>query len=258
MLDINALPALTDNYIWIATPGANNRVAVVDPGEAAPVHNYISNHNLEVGAYLITHHHADHVGGLAALRETHPAPVYGPAREADRIGPLDYALSGGDRFRLDFLDLDFEIIDVPGHTLGHIAYLAGDILFAGDTLFRAGCGRVFEGTHGQMQQSLARLKSLPGTTRVYAGHEYTAANLAFARQVEPGNADIAAALEEVTKLRADGMPTLPTTLRQEQLTNPFLRWDNPGVKSAAIRHAGHDLSDPADIFGVLRKWKNEN
>src|SRR5699024_7519142 len=115
MLDINALPALTDNYIWIVTPGANNRVAVVDPGEAAPVYNYISNHNLEVGAYLIPHHHADHVGGLAALRDTHPAPVYGPAREADRIGPLDHALSGGDRFELDFLGLEFEVINVPGH-----------------------------------------------------------------------------------------------------------------------------------------------
>ena len=215
MLEVNAIPALSDNYIWIVATGDSKRVAVVDPGEAAPVADYLAEHGLEVGAYLITHHHGDHVGGLETLLADHPAPVYGPAIEADGIGHIDHRLSGGDRFTLDFVGEAFEVIDVPGHTLGHIAYVSEGVLLAGDALFRAGCGRVFEGTHDQMQRSLARLKALPDDTRVYGGHEYTQKNLAFAKTVEPGNPDIDAAIENVQTLRAVGQPSLPGTLAEE-------------------------------------------
>src|SRR5699024_5446629 len=153
------------------------------------------------------HHHADHVGGVDELLAEHPAPVYGPSQEASRISAMDHALQDQDHLTLDFLDTTFEVLAVPGHTLGHIAYFANGILFAGDTLFRAGCGRVFEGTHAQMQSSLAKLAALPNHTRVYAGHEYTLANLEFARKVEPDNPDIEAALKEVRRTRAQRVPS---------------------------------------------------
>lgn len=258
MLEVNAIPALSDNYIWIVSTGDSRRVAIVDPGEAAPVADYLSEHGLEVAAYLITHHHADHVGGLKSLRADHPAPVYGPAGEAERIGAIDHRLSGGDRFSLDFLGASFEVIDVPGHTLGHIAYATDNVLLAGDALFRAGCGRVFEGTHDQMQTSLARLRELPDTTRIYGGHEYTQKNLAFAKTVEPDNPSIAAAIDDVDTLREQGRPSLPGTLAEEKQINPFLRWDDEHVRAAASRRAGRELTDPGEIFGVLRDWKDAN
>jgi hydroxyacylglutathione hydrolase len=258
MLEVNALPALADNYIWIVSSGPNKRVAVVDPGDAAPVLDYLSKQNLAVGAYLITHHHHDHVGGLEALRAEHPAPVYAPASEAERIGGVDHPLSDGTQFTLDFLDTTFEVIAVPGHTLGHIAYVGAGVLLAGDTLFRAGCGRVFEGSHAQMQGSLARLRELPVQTRIYSGHEYTQANLAFASKVEPDNPALAAAREDVASARAQGRPSLPGTLAEERRINPFLRWDIPEVQTAAARRAGRALTDPIAIFGVLRDWKNES
>lgn len=256
MLEVNAIPALSDNYIWIVSTGDSQHVAVVDPGEATPVAEYLARHGLEVGAYLITHHHGDHVGGLAALLRDHPAPVYGPATEADKIGDIDHRVTGGDRFTLDFLDTAFEVIDVPGHTLGHIAYVGADVLLSGDALFRGGCGRVFEGTHTQMQTALARLKALPDETRVFGGHEYTQKNLAFAQAVEPDSPDIAAAITEVDALRAAGQPSLPGRLAEEKRINPFLRWDDEGVRAAASRHAGRELTNPGEIFGALRDWKD--
>lgn len=256
MLEVNAVPALSDNYIWIVSSDDNQFVAVVDPGEAAPVADYLAAHGLTVGAYLITHHHGDHVGGLQSLRADHPAPVYGPAGEADKIGGVDHPVSGGDRFTLDCLDAAFDVIDVPGHTLGHIAYVTDGVLLAGDALFRGGCGRVFEGTHAQMQTSLARLRALPDDTRVYGGHEYTQKNLAFAQTVEPHNPAIAAAIEAVDALRADGRPSLPGILAEERRINPFLRWDDEDARAAASQRAGRDLTDPGDIFGVLRDWKD--
>lgn len=230
---------------------------MVDPGEASPVLEYLSATGLEVGAYLITHHHHDHTGGLATLQHQHPAPVYGPASEAKRIGHLDFGLSDHDRFLLDFLATSFEVIETPGHTLGHIVYFTDHTLLAGDTLFRAGCGRVFEGSNEQMQSSLARLRELPGETRLYAGHEYTQANLAFAKAVEPDNLAIDNAIRAVDASRAQGLPSLPGRLQEEMAINPFLRWDVPGVKTAARRRADRDLDGPADVFGVLRDWKNE-
>ncbi|MDA3922547.1 MAG: hydroxyacylglutathione hydrolase [Salinisphaera sp.] len=256
MLEINYVPALTDNYIWIVARPGSRLVAVVDPGEAEPVKQWLSAHDLSVGAYLITHHHGDHVGGLDGLLAEHPAPVYGPATEADTIGQVDHRLAGGDMFSLEFLDAAFSVIDVPGHTLGHIALVTGDILLAGDALFRGGCGRVFEGTHAQMQASLARLRALPETTRVYGGHEYTQKNLAFAQTVEPDNAAIREAIDTVDALRREGKPSLPSTLGEEIRTNPFLRWDVEPVRRVASQRAGRELINPGEIFAVLRDWKD--
>jgi len=256
MHEIKALPALSDNYIWIINRAGDDRVAVVDPGEAAPVQQYVAQHGLRVGAYLITHHHGDHTGGLDALLAEHPAPVYGPNAESIQIPQLTNALVGGDCLTLDFLELTFDVIDVPGHTLGHIALSAPDMLFAGDALFRGGCGRVFEGTAEQMQSSLATLRGLPDTTRVYSGHEYTQKNLAFARMVEPDNTTIAAAARQVDELRAADNPSLPGTIAEERQINPFLRWDQDDVINAAQQRAGQTLATPAAVFATLREWKN--
>ena len=256
MLEITALSALSDNYIWVIANGGDTTVAVVDPGEAAPVQQYLSEHGLAVGAYLITHHHGDHVGGLDALLAEHPAPVYGPRDEADRVAQITDKVAGGDQFSLAFLNADFDVIDVPGHTLGHIAYVTPGALLAGDALFRGGCGRVFEGTHAQMQASLAKLRDLPESTQVYGGHEYTLKNLAFAQTVEPGNAAIEAVINEVNTLRADDRPSLPGTIAEEREINPFLRWDHPDVVAAAERRAGRSLSDAGEIFATLREWKD--
>lgn len=256
MLEVCPIAALSDNYIWIVSQSDKNTVVVVDPGEAAPVRQWLAAHGKRVGAYLITHHHGDHVGGLAALLEQYPAPVYGPAAEADRIGHIDHPVRGGDHFALDCLDTEWHVIDVPGHTLGHIALTADNVLLAGDALFRGGCGRVFEGSHAQMQASLARLRALPAETRVYGGHEYTQKNLAFAQAVEPDSRAIQRAIAGVDALRAEAKPSLPSTIEEECATNPFLRWDVDTVRRAASNRAGRELRDAGEIFGVLRDWKD--
>lgn len=256
MITIKALSALSDNYIWVVAREGSDTVAVVDPGEAKPVQQYLADQGLRVGAYLITHHHGDHVGGLDALLDEHRAPVYGPGAEADRVPQITDRLAGGDRITLDFLDTRFDVLDVPGHTLGHIAFVTAGAVLAGDALFRAGCGRVFEGTPAQMQASLAALRALPETTHVYGGHEYTQKNLAFARTVEPDNPTIAKVSEEVDALRTAGKPSLPGTIAEEREINPFLRWDHADVIQAAEQRAGHALSDPAEIFATLRAWKD--
>ena len=256
MIDIKALPALADNYIWVVSRAGSDTVAICDPGEAAPVEQYLQDQGLTVGAYLITHHHGDHVGGLDRLLARDPAPVYGPRTERDKVPQIERALAGGDRFTLDFLDTEFTVFDVPGHTLGHIALAAPGILLSGDALFRGGCGRVFEGTHAQMQRSLAQLRDLAPDTRVYGGHEYTQKNLAFAQTVEPDNADIARVIAEVNDLRDAGRPSLPARLGEELDINPFLRWDAPAVIAAASRRSGREVSDPEAVFAVIREWKD--
>lgn len=232
---------------------------VVDPGDAAPVHEALRSLRLSLRAILVTHHHGDHTGGVAALREATSATVYGPAREA--IPPPFTAMHDGGEVRA--LGLRLTVIDVPGHTAGHIAYFCEDIggapaLFCGDTLFSGGCGRLFEGTPAQMHASLARLAALPPSTRVCCAHEYTLSNLAFARAVEPRNAELQRYLQACQALRDAHRPTLPSTLATERAVNPFLRTSEAAVVRSACAHDPATLpDDPAAVLATLRQWKND-
>lgn len=256
-MNLVALPAFADNYIWLLHDGA--QAAVVDPGDATPVLEALDRLHLRLAAILVTHHHGDHVGGIAALRPRLQGPVYGPARED--IEPPLQRLHDGEQ--IEVLGLHFSIIDVPGHTAGHIAYAQlgqpqdgqGPLLFCGDTLFSAGCGRLFEGSAAQMHASLARLRALPEQTQVCCAHEYTLANLRFAAAVEPENACVHRHIRHCQALREQGLPTLPSTLALELRINPFLRCSEPGVIAAA-RAQGAAGSAPADVFAALREWKN--
>ena len=255
MLDVSPVRAFSDNYFWlIRTPGDPGGAAVVDPGDARPVEAALEQHGLKLRAILVTHHHLDHVGGVAELAARHGAEVYGPARE--RMPCEVQTLDDGDTVRRDDLGLEFSVMAVPGHTLGHIAYHGHDALFCGDTLFSAGCGRLFEGTPGQMLASLDRIAALPDETRVFCAHEYTLANLRFAAAVEPGSADVLDALAAATALRARDAITLPSTLRTERAINPFLRCREPAVRAAAESRAGRPLGDPVEVFAAVRTWKD--
>ncbi len=256
VMNLVALPAFTDNYIWLLHDG--QQALVVDPGDAAPVTKALDDLGLQLAAILVTHHHADHVGGVNALRPRLQGPVYGPARET-MPQPIQ-TLNGGDEIQV--LGLHFRVIDVPGHTAGHIAYVqmgAGPqeapLLFCGDTLFSAGCGRLFEGTPAQMVKSLQKLSGLPGNSRVCCTHEYTLSNLKFAQAVEPGNAARAAYHERCIKLRAAGQPTLPSSLALELQINPFLRCTEAEVVASALHH-GATAPDEVTVFAALREWKN--
>lgn len=254
MIQISALPAFTDNYIWLLQDHATQRCAVVDPGDATPVQAWLDAHpGWVLSDILITHHHHDHVGGVQALKNATHATVYGPASE--NIPARDVALQDNDR--LSVLGWDFDVYAVPGHTLGHIAYYHHGLLFCGDTLFAAGCGRLFEGTPAQMHHSLSRLASLPEDTLVYCTHEYTLSNLRFAAAVEPGNPDIAARLEKVSQQRNSGVMTLPSTLALEKLTNPFLRTAETSVKQKADERNGQRNQTPSEVFAALRAWKDK-
>jgi len=254
MIQISALPAFTDNYIWLLQDQHNQRCAVVDPGDAAPVMAWLQQHpGWVLSDILITHHHHDHVGGVEQLKQLSGATVYGPARE--NIPGRDVALD--DQDRVSVLGCEFRVMSVPGHTLGHIAYYHDGLLFCGDTLFAAGCGRLFEGTPEQMHQSLASLAALPAETRVYCTHEYTLSNLKFAQAVEPHNPDIAERLATVIQLREDGRMTLPSTLALEKLTNPFLRTAETSVKQKADERNGLDNPSQSAVFAALRAWKDK-
>jgi hydroxyacylglutathione hydrolase len=254
-IKVRPVRAFSDNYIWlIESPRDAARLVAVDPGEADPVIAELQRSGASLAAILLTHHHPDHVGGVKDLLRHWDVPVYGP--EDSRIAPPIRSLGEGP-CDLPELGLRFQILQVPGHTVSHIAFWGHGALFCGDTLFSAGCGRMFEGTPTQMNASLNKLRALPPDTSVYCGHEYTAANLKFALAVEPGNAATLSYQHEVARLRAADLPSLPSTLALEIRVNPFLRCEQDDVRAAAQRHANLALKEPAEVFAVLRAWKDK-
>lgn len=254
-MDLIALPAFDDNYFWLLHDG--QQALVVDPGDAAPVRAALHQRGLQLASILVTHHHGDHTGGVAELRDATGAQVFGPARE--RIPAPFTPLQGGDEAVA--LGIRWRVLDVPGHTAGHIAYFAPEVngaplLFCGDTLFSGGCGRIFEGTPAQMLASLDLLAELPAATRVCCAHEYTLANLRFARAVEPDNDALADHQRQCQQWRDAGQPTLPSTLGIERAINPFLRSRQPAV-TAAVQARAPAATDEVAVFAALREWKNE-
>lgn len=261
MFEISLIPAFKDNYIWLLTRA--NRAFVVDPGDAAPVLDRLARDGLVLEGILITHHHADHQGGIAELTARYPVDVFAPADES--ITGCTHPLNGGEQ--IEVLGVTVDVLAVPGHTLGHLAYHANKALFCGDTLFGAGCGRLFEGTPAQMSASLDQLAGLSDDTLVYCAHEYTEMNLRFALAVESDNPFLHARVTKVAALRAAGESSVPSLLAEEKATNPFLRCDQPAVIRAALQHSGlasqegDTVSATVDvektaIFAMIRRWRN--
>lgn len=266
MLNITPVRALSDNYVWILQKDNKNQVVVVDPGEATPVFKYLSEHNLTLAAILITHQHYDHTGGVADLLDQFPyIPVIGPAinpskvkLDIDLIIPelITYTVGEGDTVFLPELETKFDVLSIPGHTLDHLAYVGEEVVFCGDTMFGAGCGRLFSGTAQMMASSLAKLASLPADTKMYCTHEYTVDNLGFAKWVEPDSQEILERDEIEMEKQENGQVTLPTTVELELNTNPFMRLQQPQVKQAAEDFAGKALGSDWEIFAALREWKD--
>lgn len=260
-LAVLTVPAFKDNYLWLIHDGVH--AAAVDPGDGQPILDALRANGLTLTAILLTHHHADHIGGVPQLLKEYDVPVYGPRN--DGIAAVTDPLGEGDRFQVPGLALELSVLEVPGHTLGHIAYVrnheghaAGEHwLFCGDTLFGAGCGRLFEGTPAQMAASLAKLAALPDDTLVYCAHEYTLSNLRFAEAVEPGNRALKMRIEADSKARGTKLPTVPSTIAAEKATNPFLRATEPGIVDSLVA-AGRlqPGASPVAAFAALREWKN--
>ncbi len=251
-LRIEAIPALETNYIWALHD--DRHCLIVDPGSSAEVLDFLNERKLALCALLLTHHHADHIGGVDALLESGPVPVWGP--EDPRMPQVRHAVGEGDRALVPELDLAFGVLETPGHTSSHIVFHDEHHLLAGDTLFSAGCGRLFEGTPEQMQDSLDKIARLDSDLHVYCAHEYTADNCRFALAVEPDNAELAEWANEVKRLRSDDRITLPVRLGQERAVNPFLRTREPAVIDAANQREPGTGDDPAAVFGVIRRWKD--
>lgn len=255
MLQISPIPAFQDNYFWLIENG--EETWIVDPGDATPVLKVLESRRLELTGILITHHHPDHIGGVAGLLHS-DLQIIGPQKNQFEL--VNRPVSEGDAVQV--CGVEFNVMEVPGHTINHLAYYAEPkdqvpVLFCGDTLFAAGCGRLFEGTPGQMYQSLGRLQQLPDNTRIYCAHEYTEANLAFAQSVEPGNREIMMRMEEVADLRAKGKPSIPTNMQQEKAVNPFLRTDSTEIVSSVMKNIPFDTApEQVDVFSQLRKMKD--
>ncbi|MFA9460745.1 hydroxyacylglutathione hydrolase [Thiohalorhabdus methylotrophus] len=251
------VPALRDNYVALLHSPNGRNVAIIDPSEADPVKRFLEERDLQPVAIFNTHHHPDHVGGNRELQKAYDLPVYGAAEDRDRIPGLTHPMYDGDRVTPPGLDRVGILWDIPGHTRTHTAFLfpEDELVFAGDTLFVAGCGRLFEGSAEQMETSLSRLAGLPDSTQVYCGHEYTVKNLEFALAVEPDNGEIAEKLQWAREKRRKEEPTLPSTIGAEKRTNPFLRVREPAVREAAGGRGAAD-SDPVSVFAALRDWKD--
>ena len=253
MLNIIPIPAFQDNYIWTLHDG--RYAVVVDPGDATPVRAYLDANKLKLAAILCTHNHGDHVGGVGELAQVYNVPVYGPQQE--NIPCVNHPVGEGDVITIAQPDIKLEVLDIPGHTTGHVAYLGMGAVFCGDTLFSCACGGLFGGTAAQMHHSLQRLANLPDDTRVYCGHEYTEANIPFALACEPGNAQLKQRLDDARALRAAGKPTLPSTIALEKATNPFLRCTEPEIIRNVERQAGVEIAPNGEaVFTALREWKN--
>jgi len=251
MFNITAIPALQDNYIWAMHDG--KLAAVVDPGEAAPVMKFLNARNLQLNAILCTHRHGDHIGGIAELRKVYNVPVYG--RRHPNNPHITHDLHEGDSLKLAPFEIEFSILEIPGHLNDHIAYLAPEIVFCGDVLFGGGCGRNFEGSLAQLHNSLQRLAQLPDNTRVYCAHEYTAANLRFGLACEPDNPALQQRITATQQLRAASQITLPSTIALEKATNPFLRCTQPGIIRTMQQRGLTDTSE-LGVFSAMREWKN--
>jgi len=246
------IPCLKDNYAFLAHDRATGQTAVVDVPEAAPIAAALRVRRWRLSHVILTHHHWDHVDGLAALLAEHPATVIGAAADAHRLPPLDVAVAEGDRIVIG--SDEGRVIDVSGHTLGHIAihFPASAVVFTADSLMALGCGRLFEGTPAQMYASLAKLAALPDDTLVCSGHEYTASNAKFAATIEPENAALISRIEKIETARAQGRPTVPSLLSTERATNPFLRADSPEIQA----NLGLTGADPVTVFTEVRRRKD--
>jgi hydroxyacylglutathione hydrolase len=257
MISASPLLAFNDNYIWLIHGSDSKHVAIVDPGDATPVLKLLQQDGLTPVAILITHHHGDHVGGVTELLSHYDIPVYGPARE--QIPGITHPLQGGETITLSLdaeNDTHFRVMFVPGHTAGHIAYFGHGMLFCGDTLFTAGCGRLFEGSAEQMHAAMEQIAALPDETGIYCAHEYTLDNLVFARVVEPESPALLRRIDDCHRLRDQGLPTVPAPLALEKATNPFLRYNVPHVIDAAEKFSGKPLQRGSGVFGTLRYWKD--
>jgi hydroxyacylglutathione hydrolase len=256
---VTAIKAFNDNYIWAISNKKNNKIALVDPGDAQVCIDYIETNNLVLSAILITHHHRDHVGGIKTLLDyakenACPITVYGPAHE--NIDLLDVKLEEADTVSLTDLSIAFTVFDLPGHTKGHIAYYNNEAVFCGDTLFSGGCGRLFEGTAKQMHQSLTKLASLPDNTLVYCAHEYTQANLSFALAVDPNNTRLHSYAEKVNLLRQNDESSIPSNIGLERQINPFMRCHEEDIKLSAQHHSNTCQANDVEVFSVIRAWKD--
>ncbi len=255
MNKIIGLHALSDNYIWVIHGTDESKILLVDPGEATPVLAYIKKYNLTLEGILLTHHHFDHSRGISTLLTHYPhIPVY--SSQIDTVPRVTHWVKEGDKIVFSNLNAPISILDIPGHTHGHIAFIYQNALFSGDTLFSVGCGKVFEGTMSQMADSLNKLKQLSPDTLVYCGHEYTLANIAFAQIVDPHNLALKQRKKQVQNLRKQNHPSLPITLDIELQTNPFLRCDIPNIITAVQTYAQKPLPDPIAVLSTLREWKN--